>query len=195
MKVTVYNIKLEGFTDTYGYYRDYLTRRAQALMVNELLGLNLEPLPEVEQPSDSESYNQYKFFEVVVNSQVVTAAQLVLLAVKKVKFEFVSEIHLEIDPAEVFKEVADKQQMQLTMPDYQGGNTYNNKCEVHMPGNLMASFNEVQLLSDACSDVLQSSLTSGWSLIAACPQPNQRRPDYILGRFNPNKDVGDSAAR
>lgn len=195
MKVTVYNIQLIGFADMYGYYKDYLSNRAKAILANDLLNLGLEPLPVVEAPEDAESYCSYKFFELKTGTQTITAAQLLALTVNGIEFKFINEVHIDIDPVEVFKEVADKQQMQLTLPDYQGGNTYNNKCEVHMPGNLMASFNEVQLLEDACSDVLQTSLTSGWSLIAACPQPNQRRPDYILGRFNANKEVGDSAAR
>lgn len=35
------------------------------------------------------------------------------------------------------------------------------------------------------TDVLQEQIAKGWRIIAACPQPDQRRPDYILGRFNP----------
>lgn len=73
---------------------------------------------------------------------------------------------------------------------------FNQKCEVHMPGQALATHNETMLLEDSCTDVLQGQLDLGWRIIAACPQPNQRRPDYILGRFNPVKDnVGSGAAR
>lgn len=63
--------------------------------------------------------------------------------------------------------------------------SYNNKCEVSMPGQALAMYNETLLLCDACTDKLQQELSNGWRIIAACPQPDQRRPDYILGRYNP----------
>ena len=30
-----------------------------------------------------------------------------------------------------------------------------------------------------CSKVI----SEGWRILAICPQPNQRRPDYIMGRL------------
>lgn len=75
----------------------------------------------------------------------------------------------------------------IELPAINGGdNIYNQKCEVHMPGQALASYNETLLLEDSCTDALQESLNVGWRVIAACPQPDNRRPDYILGRFNPN---------
>ena len=44
--------------------------------------------------------------------------------------------------------------------------------------------NEMRLLEDCCTDALQDVLNDGWRMIAICPQPDQRRPDYILGRVN-----------
>lgn len=76
-----------------------------------------------------------------------------------------------------------------------GGDTvYNNKCEVHMPGQALAMYNDMMLLDDACTDALQDSLNQGWRIIAACPQPDQRRPDYILGRYNPERSTNDTSA-
>lgn len=63
--------------------------------------------------------------------------------------------------------------------------SYNSKCEVHMPGNLMTMYNNVTYEEDMCTDALQRLLDDGWRIIAACPQPDQRRPDYILGRYDP----------
>lgn len=63
---------------------------------------------------------------------------------------------------------------------------FNQKCNVHVGGGLIAQFNEVELLENGCTDVLQDRLNAGWRIIAACVQPDQRRPDYILGRYNPN---------
>lgn len=52
-----------------------------------------------------------------------------------------------------------------------------------MPGHSLAMFNAVMLMSDACSDALQDNLNQGWRILAVCPQPDQRRPGYILGRY------------
>lgn len=66
-----------------------------------------------------------------------------------------------------------------------GNSEYNEKCEVHMPGNALMTFNHTMLLQDACTDALQEAIDAGWRIICAQPMPDQRRPDYILGRFNP----------
>lgn len=72
--------------------------------------------------------------------------------------------------------------------------SFNSKCEVHMPGNAMLQFNETMLLEDCCTDQLQETLDKGWRIIAAQPQPDARRPDYILGRFNPVREPGVGGA-
>jgi len=73
-----------------------------------------------------------------------------------------------------------------------GDTYYNAKCEVYTPGMGLMMFNETLLLEDSCSDELQNALNQGWRIIAACPQPDARRPDYVLGRYNPayNMDSG-----
>lgn len=75
---------------------------------------------------------------------------------------------------------------------------FNGRCDVHMPGNLLLQFNRILLLEDQCSDSLQEALDKGWRIISAQPQPDQRRPDYIMGRYDPSYDndtCGNSAAR
>ena len=44
---------------------------------------------------------------------------------------------------------------------------------------------------DVCTDVLQQELNNGWRIIAICVQADQRRPDYILGRYNASLEVID----
>jgi len=53
------------------------------------------------------------------------------------------------------------------------------------------------LKENCCTDALQTELNNGWRIIAVCVQPNQRRPDYVLGRYNPELEVTnkDSAER
>jgi hypothetical protein len=70
-----------------------------------------------------------------------------------------------------------------SLPDV--NNHYNERVEVYTPGAGLMLFNRVMLLQDGCSDALQSELDNGWRIVAACPQPDQRRPDYILGRYDP----------
>jgi hypothetical protein len=76
---------------------------------------------------------------------------------------------------------------------------YNERVEVYTPGMGLMLFNRVMLLQDACSDALQSEMDNGWRIVAACPQPDQRRPDYILGRYDPayalESGAGHSALR
>lgn len=59
---------------------------------------------------------------------------------------------------------------------------FNYRCNVHVGGELMVSFNEVFLKENCCTDELQKHLEEGWRIVATCVQPDQRRPDYILGR-------------
>lgn len=61
--------------------------------------------------------------------------------------------------------------------------SFNDKCNVHIAGGLLVTFNQTQLMNDCCTDALQEQLVAGWRIIACCVQPDQRRPDYILGRY------------
>lgn len=71
----------------------------------------------------------------------------------------------------------------------------NNRVEVHMPGQALSMYNETLLMEDSCTDALQNELANGWRIIAVCPQPDQRRPDYVLGRYNPNVGIDTEAKR
>lgn len=66
--------------------------------------------------------------------------------------------------------------------------TFNKQCNVHIGGSLLMNVNDLKLCEDCCTDALQQQLDAGWRIIAACVQPDGRRPDYVLGRFNPELD-------
>jgi hypothetical protein len=68
----------------------------------------------------------------------------------------------------------------------EGGTQFNEKCAVVVPGLGLLAVNEVQVLYDYCTEDLQRFLTDGWRILAVCPQPTQRRPDYVLGRTKPH---------
>lgn len=59
---------------------------------------------------------------------------------------------------------------------------FNAKCNVTVPGFALLSITEVMLCENECTDSLQDHLKEGWRIIAVCPQPDQRRPDYVLGK-------------
>lgn len=83
-----------------------------------------------------------------------------------------------------------------SMDPYDGkyyGEHFNQRVEVHTPGNALATYNRVMLMEDACTDALQEKLSEGWRIIAVCPQPDQRRPDYILGSYS-EPNTNDSRA-
>lgn len=77
------------------------------------------------------------------------------------------------------------------------GTFFNNRCNQHQPTVGLWNFNETMLLENSCTDQLQDYLDDGWRIIAVSPQPDQRRPDYILARFNINRDFNkkDGALR
>ncbi|MDA3808351.1 MAG: hypothetical protein PF440_10640 [Thiomicrorhabdus sp.] len=72
-------------------------------------------------------------------------------------------------------------------------NTFNKKTNVHVGGGLITTYNDLLLKEDICTDILQQELNNGWRIIAVCVQADQRRPDYILGRYNPTLEVVDKS--
>lgn len=91
--------------------------------------------------------------------------------------------------------VAEKlENMEIPNPSEPPSHVYNEKCDVHISGNMLSTYNETLLLEDSCSDELQKALNKGWRIIACCPQ-SQRRPDYILGRYNPDLPIDGQAER
>lgn len=59
---------------------------------------------------------------------------------------------------------------------------YNDRCNVHVPGLGLLLIDEVKVHESMCTEELQVQLDDGWRIIACCPQPDSRRPDYVLGR-------------
>jgi hypothetical protein len=59
---------------------------------------------------------------------------------------------------------------------------FNERVQVVVPGFALMEIRHVEVRRDYCSDALQEDLDEGWRILAICPQPDQRRPDYILGR-------------
>lgn len=58
----------------------------------------------------------------------------------------------------------------------------NERCNVVVPGLGLMEIREVCVENDFCTEMLQQRLNEGWRILAICVQPDQRRPDYVLGR-------------
>lgn len=141
---------------------------------------------------ESESYTRKYLADTEL---VLTKEELLELTLAGLmpKFEVIRRIENNVDITQQLIDVAEKP-IKL-IQETSNGDTYNNKCEVHMPGNAMALYNELLLREDSCTDEIQAALNAGWRLLAVCPQPDSRRPDYILGRFNPDFECAGSAKR
>ena len=69
----------------------------------------------------------------------------------------------------------------------------NSHTGTHLTGNVLTQYNELMLCEDACTDAMQKHIDEeGWRIVVVCPQ-SSRRPDYIMGRYNPNRDHTNSA--
>lgn len=74
--------------------------------------------------------------------------------------------------------------------DYPRSSVVINKvCNVAVPGNALAAIRSVEVMEDACTEQLQYRLSQGWCILAVCPQPDSRRPDYILGHIELGKTM------
>jgi len=73
-----------------------------------------------------------------------------------------------------------------TLKQFNQSMEFNQKCDVHV-GNLgLLNINQTGYAVDYCTESLQGLLDDGWRIIACCVQSDQRRPDYILGRYSPD---------
>lgn len=191
MKIELYNVNITGLQGGYSYFSEYTKKFNKIKKALDGLELGIELKLDVEQPRKENGEEQYHHYSYVENNRpvVLTGDNLLKLAVAGIDFKVLQPIGIEVeDINKTFNLVSDK-------TGEVHHNTYNNRCDVHMPGNMLASYNEIMLAEDSCTDVLQEHLTSGWRMIAVCPQPDQRRPDYILGRWNPDKEISTSAVR
>lgn len=109
----------------------------------------------------------------------------VYAAAPKVQLKIVQPFVEEDKELEFTKAIKRLEEISQKLLDAQFGNkdqTFNQRVEVHVPGLGLLAIDEVYVETDYCTESLQDRLEEGWRIIAVCPQPDQRRPDYILGR-------------
>lgn len=114
--------------------------------------------------------------------------ELLELVMNKVQFDLVSSktLCVSFTPTEAMDtlyqqtmKMAERFSEQLTQVS---ANTFNQKCNVHSGNIALQEYNQMLLLEDPCTDMVQRHLNDGWRIIAVCVQPDQRRPDYVLGK-------------
>jgi hypothetical protein len=62
-------------------------------------------------------------------------------------------------------------------------NMFNQKLEIHQPNMPLFTYNDFKVMYDQCTESLQDEINNGYRVVAVLPQPDQRRPDYVLGRY------------
>lgn len=135
---------------------------------------------------EGKSYYPHNSFEGVINSeQMLTLMECGLNVVLKSRYKISGTQRDFINLKEQVEKLIDKIDQIDSGIFLDRQEVFNQKCDVHVPGMALMLINRTMLLEDCCTDRLQSHLTDGWRIIAACPQPDQRRPDYILGRYEP----------
>ena len=128
-----------------------------------------------------------KYDHLTFNVQDEELLRLMLLCNHRVTVNSTDTIDLVVEtPTDAAEEyflktmtIMEKYQAQL---ERFSENTFNEKCSVHTGGNALTEYNQLMLCEDICTDELQGKLRDGWRIMAVCPQPDQRRPDYILGK-------------
>ena len=121
---------------------------------------------------------------------LVDEKRIAFLTISGIKINVEATVTTQVDISEQLSNLAEKQ---FTIK--QDTQEFNNKCDVHIAGHALSTYNEVMLIEDACTDVLQENINKGWRILAVCPQPDQRRPDYMLGRWNYDLTPVDYAVR
>lgn len=85
----------------------------------------------------------------------------------------------QLNLIEEMKKVADK--IEGAKSKFDKSMQFNQRCDVHVPNLGLLNINKLAYATDYCTVELQRLLLQGWRIIAVCAQPDQRRPDYILG--------------
>ena len=177
MNVTLYRIK---YTDAYfwGGDKDKYDKESKAFIS---AGISVNTYDEAVLAS--------RYFDAD-DCTIVDRDRIATLAIFGVGIEVISEINTDVNISKQLEAMAEKQ---LTFT--QECKEFNEKININISGNSLSTFNDIMLLEDSCTDELTVNINKGWRIIAVCPQPDQRRPDYILGRWNPDVTVEDYAKR
>lgn len=145
-------------------------------------------------PNTPESTYAYQSYEVMMTADMYVD----WLIDPRVNMELVKDGAFFIPQflQDVFEQVGDRHEKSATKIRTPYDDTdFNQRINIYTPGNMLSIINDTMLATDMCTDALQEQLDQGWRIIAVCPQPDQRRPDYILGRYDPTVEPKRSGAK
>jgi len=193
--------RLEVMNDSYHYYYDELEK---VEIENDDGTTDIEYYPKNSEDDKKKEVSSYYRYNRVEN-----ASSYVLLSSEEQLVDLIdfapiaTGIEYKILKTIIPKEL-DMQNMQIMLDKVQSkidsfqkqvdafsNHSFNQKVNVHMAGGMISMYNDLMLKENCCTDELQGVINDGWRIIATCVQPDQRRPDYILGRYNPNLSVND----
>lgn len=180
-----------------GYWRHTLWCRSDRVenLLKMAPGYRLATHEDVDSSKAKESSKEEVFASIVLGnpgfSLVVADSSKIVVDVGAflhevgIPFKIEREIPIDFKAADPRLEIASFmrriEELAKQFADVKG--LMNDKLGVHLSGNQLLLYNEVSLMENACTNVLQKRLRDGWRIIAVCPQ-EARRPDYILGRYN-----------
>lgn len=130
---------------------------------------------------------------------MITETQMVDLVVMGINFDIKQQTEVFTDNVEISHRMSAIAARLDNISNFvmvnDDNSMFNQKCNAHQPGNMLSHYNETLLLEDSCTDYLQEALDKGWRIIVACPQPDTRRADYVLGRYTPSPATNGRAHR
>lgn len=91
------------------------------------------------------------------------------------------EIEKRVEPHHIEQVAQRLRAIERKVVQYSQDQQYNDVVNVHVADVGLMKVRHVEYQLDCCTEELQDWLDRGWRIIAVCPQPDQRRPDYILG--------------
>ena len=156
----------------------------------------------IEEKGDDFILQEYPYYEYITIE--VQQHKMVELVENKIAFTVDSISELDItytvgERNEILDQMLDKNMKLLERYTEQittfSKNTFNAKVGVHSGSSALQEYNQLMLVEDSCTDNVQSYLAEGWRIVAVCPQPDSRRPDYILGKVVPEHRISESAER
>jgi len=107
-------------------------------------------------------------------------------------------LHIRVETGEVggtaFQEIVRRlERIELAVQSGGGSaQNFNARVNVHVPNLGLLLIDEVEVLTSECTHSLHDYLRDGWRILAICPQPDRRRPDYVIGRTpQSRKELGD----
>jgi hypothetical protein len=107
----------------------------------------------------------------------------------KIKVRGIPTKSSEVNFSNVIEQMNEIQnKMENALKSFNKSIEFNQKCDVHISNLGLLHINQIGYAVDKCTEELQNILNNGWKIIACCIQPDQRRPDYILGKYNPDGD-------